>query len=237
MHYRPTTIPYFLLVVVDFVAVVLAIASAAALFKRGKTTDFKHDRLGAILVEPFVPKRWKQHRFVQQGGFLAVCVGVSLVWSVMRLLFFRSSGLAMWPPNNTPTLYIQFKMLVLAIGLGTSECVNLLTILPQVYIVQKRRKVPVLLGDFVILQVAARICTLTFWIMFPLVKGWTPRNYIVSLGTEFFNLILVADFCYVYLKARAQQYSGDETSPRSPRTPLGVSPGRRDIILVMSERV
>ena len=59
------------------------------------------------------------------------------------------------------------------------------------------------LANFVVLIALNRLCTLTFWTIYPWVFSWRyPDNRGVQMASEIINLLIISDFLYYFIKAK-----------------------------------
>ncbi|CAD7951537.1 unnamed protein product [Amoebophrya sp. A120] len=192
IHYSPEVFPPFIYLIVDGFAVFMGVVTTVALYcvSNSIKEDFADDVFGRAFLKRILPKQYHDTLFVQFGGLLVFSAIVACFWSVTRCSIITADG-------DVP---FAFSLCMLC---SICEIVQIMSVLPQLLMLYKTKKIPVLLGDFLMFQGIAKFCTLTFWLLFPTVNGWSPHNHNMATATEFFNLLILSDFIYFYIKSKA----------------------------------
>ncbi|CAD7949960.1 unnamed protein product [Amoebophrya sp. A120] len=183
VHYQPTSLPYLLYFAVDMCNVVVGMRASYELWTKSNYGDFDGDICGSWLLQCFTPKKWHHTNFVKHGGLFVMSLILGLAWSCFR-----------YDDDARSRGFLMFA------ACSCCEIIQLLACLPQLYILHVERRIPALLGDFLMLQGAAKLSLFTFWLLFPVTHGWTPSNWLVATGTEFFNILILLDFMIFYLR-------------------------------------
>merc|ERR1712100_628022 len=83
------------------------------------------------------------------------------------------------------------------------EVMSAVSLIPQLWMFHKDKRVPSLLADFVVLVSAGRLCTCGFWLVFPWIYTWgVPSNRGIQLMLEAFNLLVLSDFLFYWVRAK-----------------------------------
>mmetsp|Transcript_22163 Transcript_22163/g.55883 ORF Transcript_22163/g.55883 Transcript_22163/m.55883 type:complete len:386 (-) Transcript_22163:44-1201(-) len=194
IHYVPEVVPLSLYALVDGIAVVMVSITALALWvaSKGDSECFADDVFGRELLRKIVPTHMQNWKLVQHGGLVFCSLIVASLWSVTRCSLIISPA--------TDDVHYAFSLCLLC---SICEVIQVMSVLPQLLMLYKTRRIPALLGDFLMFQGVAKGCTLLFWVLFPSVNGWSPHNHNMATLTEFFNLLVLSDFIYFYIKSRA----------------------------------
>eukprot|EP00392_Amoebophrya_sp_AT5.2_P009178 g9206.t1 len=187
VHYNPTSLPYALYLSVDFANVLLGLLASLQLYLRSQPGDFDADVTGWFLLKKLVPRRFENALWVKHGGLPFASLFLAFLWSLFR---YDEEAQTRGP--------------VMFFACACCEICQLMAVLPQLHILHVQRRIPALLGDFLMLQGVGKLCLLGFWVLFPALHGWTPSNWLVATCTEFFNIMILLDFMVFYLRDRGR---------------------------------
>jgi len=185
VHYNPTSLPYALYLSVDFANVLLGLLASLQLYLRSQPGDFDADVTGWFLLKKLVPRRFENALWVKHGGLPFASLFLAFLWSLFR---YDEEAQTRGP--------------VMFFACACCEICQLMAVLPQLHILHVQRRIPALLGDFLMLQGVGKLCLLGFWVLFPALHGWTPSNWLVATCTEFFNIMILLDFMVFYLRSK-----------------------------------
>ena len=195
LHFEPTMIPYWTYTIFDILNSSFGAFLLYYIFARLLSTyEVNLDNFG----EGFSPITIGDHSTVLSRIISRVAVsltfssGLGLIW-----WFFRRSRQAF-----AASFFTCFY-----------EVLGAVALFPQLWMFQKTRVASPQLANFVAMIALNRLCTLTFWIVYPWIFQWRyPDNRGIQMASEVLNLVIISDFLYYYLKAK---YRG-ESSVRIP---------------------
>eukprot|EP00386_Alphamonas_edax_P006332 GDKI01020531.1.p1 GENE.GDKI01020531.1~~GDKI01020531.1.p1 ORF type:complete len:282 (+),score=60.48 GDKI01020531.1:174-1019(+) len=129
--------------------------------------------------------------------FLGTAAANKFYWVVLYLIAF-AVALPLYVFRRSPlgffwSMYECFDDALLAVAL-----------IPQLFMFYNKRprKVSSLMGRFVVCLFFARCFALTYWVTYPLFKSGDIPSRGLHMATEILNILILADFCYYYLKAK-----------------------------------
>jgi hypothetical protein len=186
IHYRPTQIWSSLYFLFDIVNAAVGIGCISIFMVHKGSYDEEKDNFGIHIFDRFqlIPKSGPlASRPVLAASFVyAVTVILAFFWS-----FFRTSA-GSWYLNYFCCVY---------------EVMCMVALIPQLWMFHKDKWVSQLLGWFVVMVAANRVCTLTFWLSYTWVNPWSsPANRGTQILTELLNLAVLADFLFYWARAK-----------------------------------
>lgn len=187
IHYRPKVLPMWVFKSLDAGIVVAGLACLALLFTRYYSTyEVEKDNFGIQLFDKFnlVPKSGPfSYRPVAAASFLYIVVAVlACLWYLVR------QGM----PSFGLSCYCCYY-----------EVMSAVSLIPQLWMFHKDKRVPELLANFVVLVAVGRLCTLGFWAVYPWIYRWgVPSNRSIHMALEAFNLLILSDFLYYWVRAK-----------------------------------
>lgn len=187
IHYRPKVLPMWVFKSLDFAVVLAGIACLAMLFTRYYSTyEVEKDNFGIQLFDRFnlLPKSGPfSYRPVAAASFLYIVVGiVASLWFLVR--------------QSMPTFGLSCYCCYY-------EVMSAVSLIPQLWMFHKDKRVPSLLANFVVLVAVGRLCTLGFWAVYPWIYKWgVPSNRSIHMALEALNLLILSDFLFYWVRAK-----------------------------------
>mmetsp|Transcript_7679 Transcript_7679/g.14347 ORF Transcript_7679/g.14347 Transcript_7679/m.14347 type:complete len:263 (-) Transcript_7679:52-840(-) len=188
LHYNPAVLPWIMFPTVDTVNAILGIICVWLMTGMYyETYDKDKDNFGIQLFE-------KLELLPKQGIslFLRNIIAMSFLYTVVAVLAFFWYLVRRSHHSFLLSYYCCYYEVMCAMAL-----------LPQLWMFQKDKRVPQLLGNFVVLNAVSRACTLCFWFFYPSVYRWSyPDNRGIQMASEVLNILILADFLYYWTKSR-----------------------------------
>jgi len=83
------------------------------------------------------------------------------------------------------------------------EVMGAVALIPQLWMFHKDKRVSPLLANFVVLTAVNRLCTLSFWVVYPWVNYWRyPDNRGIQMMSETLNILILSDFLFYWVRAK-----------------------------------
>jgi len=187
IHYRPKVLPMFIFKSLDLAVVVSGAACVFMLLTTYYNSyEVEKDNFGIQIFDRFnlLPEKGPfSCRPIAAASFLYIVVGlVAFAWYLIR----ASAG------SFGVNCYVCYY-----------EVMSAVSLIPQLWMFHKDKRVPSLLADFVVLVAAGRLCTMGFWTVYPWVYKWgVPSNRGIQLMLEMFNLLVLSDFLFYWARAK-----------------------------------
>lgn len=186
IHYRPQELPMFLYYTMDILNAGVGIACIVMFWSLKSTYETDKDSFGIEFFDRF--------QLVPKTGFFSSrpLIAASFIYTVTLILaffwsFIRASA-GDWSLNYFCCLY---------------EVMCMVALIPQLWMFHKDKWVTSLLGWFVVMVAANRVCTLTFWVTYTWVNPWsTPANRTTQIITELLNIAVLGDFLFYWGRAK-----------------------------------
>lgn len=85
------------------------------------------------------------------------------------------------------------------------EVMGAVALFPQLIMFHRDKRVSPLLANFVVLTAVNRLCTLTFWVLYPYVYLWRyPDNRGIQMASETLNILILADFLFYWVRSKVR---------------------------------
>jgi hypothetical protein len=188
LHFDPTMVPSFFYSLFDIVNALFAVFVLYVVLTRHLNTyeaekdNFGEGMMVKLFGTPFGEKTF-MNRMLRRGGFLyAFALTLGFVWYLVRR-------------SNQGFFHSYFCCVY--------EVLGAISLLPQLWMFQKDKIASPQLANFVVLVAINRLCTLTFWTIYPWVFHWRyPDNRGVQMASEIINLLIISDFLFYYVRAK-----------------------------------
>merc|ERR1719161_23425 len=83
------------------------------------------------------------------------------------------------------------------------EVMSGVALIPQLWMFHQDKRVSPPLANFVVLTALNRLCTLSFWVCYPMINLWRyPDNRGIQMASESLNLLILSDFLFYWVKAK-----------------------------------
>lgn len=187
IHYRPKVLPMWLFQMLDTGVVAAGLVCVVLLLTLFYPTyEVEKDNFGIQVFDRFdlLPKSGPlSYRPLAAASFLYMVVGiVACLWYLVR--------------QTMPTFGLSCYCCYY-------EVMSAASLIPQLWMFHKDKRVPELLANFVVLVAVGRLCTLGFWAVYPWIYRWSvPSNRGIHMALEAFNLLILSDFLYYWVRAK-----------------------------------
>lgn len=187
LHYLPTVLPWIMYVMMDVINAFLGAALFASfVFVFYNTYEKDKDNFGIQIFQKFklLPKSgpFSSGPVVASMFLYSVVAVMALLWYSVR----RSSH------SFGVSYFCCFY-----------EVLGAVALIPQLSMFHKDKRVSPLLANFVVLTAMNRLCTLAFWVCYPLVHMWRyPDNRGIQMASEMLNILILSDFLFYWLRAK-----------------------------------
>lgn len=181
LHYIPTVLPWILFPLLD---VVNACFGATLLFcfycKFYNSYEKDKDNFGIHLFQKLNPNL--EGPFIASLFLYFVIALMALGWHFVR--------------RAPHTFSVSYFCCVY-------ESMGAVALIPQLWMFHKDKRVSPLLANFVVLTAVNRLCTLSFWIFYPMVNYWRyPDNRGIQMLSETLNILILSDFLFYWVRAK-----------------------------------
>jgi len=83
------------------------------------------------------------------------------------------------------------------------EVCTAVALFPQLWMFHSDKRVSPLLANFVVLTALNRLCTLSFWVLYPTIYPWRhPDNRGVQMASEALNILILSDFLFYWARSK-----------------------------------
>jgi len=187
LHYIPAVLPWILYVITD---VINACVGAFVLFsfvtKYYDTYEKDKDNFGIHIFQKLdlLPKTG-----LFSGGPL---VSSMFLYSVVTVMAFGWYNVRRSHHSFITSYFCCFY-----------EVMGAVALIPQLWLFQADKRVSPPLANFVVLTALNRLCTLSFWVLYPKIYLYRyPDNRGIQMCSEAMNILILSDFLYYWARSK-----------------------------------